>query len=210
MNKIKIMLLDDHEVVREGFSRLLTEDKNNDIVAKFDNGHAAIDYVRHHDLDVAVVDINMEGMDGLKTTRKLKHIRSDLKVIILSVNEVEPFITKSFDSGADAFLSKRCAPEELTNTIDVVVRGDKYISNHVSRQIALDKLSNKENLLRTLTNREFEVFQYLAKGHSINTIAVELHISPKTAYVFRSNALKKLKLSTLAEIILLAQRYEIA
>lgn len=206
MQTRKIALIDDHVVVREGLARLLAEEQHNNIVAQFDNGEDAIHYSRDHTLDVAVVDINMEGIDGLQTTQRLKKIQPALKIAILSVNEVEPFITKSFDAGADAFLSKRCAPAEISDTITAICSGEKYVSDHVCRQMALDKLNNKEDLLKTLTNREFEVFRLLAAGNSVNDIAEQLCISPKTAYVFRGNILRKLSLSSLADIIHLAQR----
>ena len=209
MKTRKIILVDDHPVVREGFVRLLNEDPKNEVVAQEDSGQEAIRYAHQHKVDVAVVDINMEGMDGLKTTAELKSIQPDIKVVILSVNEIEPFISKSFDAGADAFLSKRCAPEELTEAINSVCQGEQYLSDHVYRQIALDKLNKKENLFKTLTNREFEVFQHLARGDSMNDIATKLHISPKTGYVFRGNILKKLNLSSLAELIQLAHRHGI-
>jgi len=210
MNKRKILLVDDHPIVREGFARLLSEETNNKVVAQVGNGEDAIFFVRGHDVDVAVVDINMEGMDGLKVTAKLKAIQPDIKVVILSVNEVEPFISKSFDAGADAFLSKRCAPEELTEAIKAVCNGKQYLSDQVYRQVALDKLNKKENLLKTLTNREFEVFKHLAHGDSMNDIADKLHISPKTGYVFRGNIFKELNLSSLVELFQLAHRHDIA
>ena len=209
MKKRKILLVDDHPVVREGFARLLGESALNEVVGQVDSGEAAICFAKEHEFDVAIVDINMENMDGLRATEKLKSIRSEMKVVILSVNEVEPFISRSFDVGADAFLSKRCAPEELIKAIDMVCHGEQYLSEHVYRQIALDKLNKKENLLKTLTNREFEVFQHLVRGDSMSDIAGILHISPKTGYVFRGNILKKLKLTSLAELIQLAHRHDI-
>ncbi len=209
MKSRKILLVDDHAIVREGFARLILEDPDNEIVAQVDNGHSAIDYAALHDVDVALVDINMEGIDGLKTTEILKKTRPGIHVIILSVNEVEPFISKSFDAGADAFLSKRCAPEELKRATLAVCRGERYVSDDICRRMAIDKLNNTENLLTTLTSREFEVFRLLARGDTVNDIADDLNISPKTAYVFRGNILKKLNLSTLADIIYCAQRYQI-
>ena len=205
----KVMLVDDHSIVREGFSRLIMENGENEVVAQVSSGKEAVEYARQHTVDVAEVDINMEDMDGLETTSRLLLIQSDIKVVILSVNEVEPFISKSFEAGASAFLSKRCAPEELLVAIQMVGNGEQYLSEHVYRKIALDKLNNKESLLSTLTKREFEVFQHLARGHTMIDIANRLHISPKTGYVFRGNILKKLSLLNLADLMKFAYRNNI-
>jgi two-component system uhpT operon response regulator UhpA len=209
MTKRKILLVDDHPIVRKGFAMLLAEDSQNHIVAQFGSGEEVLTYAKQQSIDVAVVDINMDDMNGLQLSKKLKTMHPEIKIVILSVNEIEPFISKSFDAGADAFLSKRCAPEELIQAIKSVCEGEQYLSQHVYRQIALDKLNNKDNVLKELTSREFEVFQYLAQGDSMKSLSKKLNISPKTGYVFRGNILRKLELESLAELIQLAHRHQI-
>lgn len=206
---IKVLLVDDHPIVIAGFAKLLEEDDRFDVVQLVSSGSAAISYVQQNSIDVAVVDINMEEIDGLKTTSRLKALQPDIKVIMLSVNEVEPFISKSFEAGAKGFLSKRCAPDELPKAIVAVCRGERFLSDGIYRQVAMDRLDNKENVLKSLTKREFEVFRYLVNGDTMNDIADKLHISPKTGYAFRGNVFKKLGVSTIVELVRVAQRHKI-
>ncbi len=210
MKQRKILLVDDHSIVREGFARLLTEEAQNRVVLQADNGPAAISYARRHEADVAVVDINMEAMDGLELTARLKSLRPAIKVVILSVNEDEPFISRSLAAGADAFLSKRCAPAELNQAIKAVCRGRApYLGADVSRRLALARLNHKQDPLERLSKREFEVCRHLARGASMNDIAARLNISPKTGYVYRGNIFRKLEVSSLAALIRLVQRYDV-
>ena len=210
MKQQKILLVDDHCIVREGFARLLVEEAQNREVLQAENGRAAIDHARRHDLDVAVVDINMEDMDGLALTTRLKAMRPDIKVVILSVHEEEPFISRSLAAGADGFLSKRCAPAELGGAIKAVCRGETpYLGADVSRRLAQARLNHGQNPLERLSKREFEVCRGLARGDSMRAIAARLNISPKTGYVYRGNIFRKLGVSSLAALIQLARRYDI-
>ena len=210
MKKQKILLVDDHCIVREGFARLLVEEAQNREVLQAENGRAALGHARRHDLDVAVVDINMEDMDGLALTTRLKAMRPDIRVVILSVHEEEPFISRSLAAGADGFLSKRCAPAELGGAIKAVCRGETpYLGADVSRRLALAGLNQGQSPLERLSKREFEVCRGLARGDSMRAIAARLHISPKTGYVYRGNIFRKLEVSSLAALIQLARRYGI-
>lgn len=206
---IKVLLVDDHTVVRAGFVRLLDNEVDLASVAEAESSDAALKHLRAEPVDVVVADINMPDVDGITLTSRIKKQYPDTKVAMLSIHEAEPFISKSFEAGADAYLSKRCAPEELATAIKKVHRGDNYISSDVARKIALGTLDDETKRLKSLTAREYEIFKMLASGKSIADIAERIHISPKTCYVHRTKILSKLELHSAVELSTLALRNNI-
>ncbi len=209
-NGIRVLLADDHSVVRAGFARLLEAETNIVVAAEVDSGESAIHYVKTKPVDVVVTDINMDDMDGISTTSRIKKIKPATKVAILSIHETEPFISKSFEAGADAYLSKKCAPEELSIAIKEIYAGNNYMSSDIARCVAFGKIDSEKNKIKSLTPREYEVFRLLAKGKSIAEIAERIHISPKTCYVHRTKLLTKLGLSNSYELGQMAERNNIS
>jgi len=157
--------------------------------------------------DVVVLDISMPGIGGLETIGRLARVVPEARVMVLSVHENEPFPSLALERGASGYLTKRCAPEELITAVRELAQGRKYLASDVARRIALGRSDGEPKRLASLSPRELEVFACLARGRSVNEIAANLNLSPKTVHVHRANLLAKLGVKTTAELVALAVRH---
>ena len=206
---IKVLLADEQTLVRAGVVRLLSESPDIDVVGEVDTGPLLQQHIGRSVLDVVVLDIDMENLSGVDLIAEVKKVHGAPKVIVLTRHESELLVSRSFDAGADAYLSKCCAFDELVTAIHEVMNDGQYLSNGISRHIALNKVSNEERAVMSLTGREFTVFRFLAQGQSMTEIADLLHISPKTGYVFRSRIFEKLKTKNIVELTKIAHRHRV-
>ena len=197
---LTVLMVDDHPVVRAGFRYVLHKQHNYHVLEAASAEEAYSTY-RAEQPDVVVMDISMPGIGGIEGIRKLKAFNQDVKIIVLSVRDDPASVAHTLSLGAVAYLSKNCAPEELVKAIIQVMKGGIYLGTDLETNT-----NQNESGLKSLTSREFEVFQYLAQGESINTIATALNRSVKTMNNHRSSIMKKLHAKNTSQLVLIAQR----
>ncbi|MDF1588531.1 MAG: response regulator transcription factor [Gammaproteobacteria bacterium] len=206
MNKTTLLLVDDHELVRAGFRRLLEDGDNVTVVAEANSGEQAVqDYIKYKP-DVVVMDISMPGIGGIGAVERIIARDPDAKILILSVHEDSVFTSRSLQAGAKGFIPKRSAPEEMLKAVMLVAQGKMSIDPAIAQQIAMQKLTGSDNVLDVLSQREFEVFRLLAEGKTVNEIAEVLSLSPKTVGTHHTSIKQKLDVSNSAELARLAIR----
>ncbi len=203
-NTISAMLVDDHEIVRAGFRRLLDNTNDITVVAEASTGEDAYNCYQQHRPDVVVMDLSMPpGVGGLEAIKRILASFPEAKILVLTVQECEPYPSRVLEAGAKGYLTKRCAPEELIDAVRKVNLGREYVATSIQKE-----LEGKEpSKLLQLTQRELQVFTMLASGATAAQIAEAMFISQKTVHVHRSNILAKLGLSKTSELIHLAIRH---
>lgn len=206
LNKTKVLLVDDHELVRAGFRRLLEDGEQFTVVAEAGSGEEAVrDFNKHHP-DVVVMDISMPGIGGVGAIERIVAREPNARILVLSVHEDSVFTTRAMQAGALGFMPKRSAPEEMLKAVEMVASGKTCIAPELAQQIAMQKLTGSDNPLDVLSQREFEVFRLLAEGETVNEIADILNLSPKTVGTHHTNIKQKLNVANSAELARLAIR----
>lgn len=204
MNAISAMLVDDHEIVRAGFRRLLDNTADISVVAEASTPEDAYSFYQQHRPDVVVMDLSMPpGMGGLEAIKRIVATDPDAKILVLTVKENEPYPSSVLRAGAKGYLTKRCQPDELINAVRQIFEGVEYVSPEIQAEME----NNQETILSTLTKRELQIFTMLASGESVSDIAEKMFISYKTVHVHRSNILNKLELGSTSDLIHLAIRH---
>lgn len=206
---IRVLLAEDHVIVRKGIRTLLEKDEQIQIVAEAQDGNEALAKSEHLNPDVVVMDITMPLLNGLEATRRIKKYCPDVKVLILTMHNAEEYIFQLLRAGASGYVLKHAAPDELLFAIKAVHRGDTYLSPSIAKIVIDDYIlhaekSANEDPLEVLTSREREILQLLAEGHSNREIAKMLFISVKTVETHRSNLMNKLNLHGIAELVVFA------
>lgn len=199
---LTVLMVDDHPVVRAGF-RYVLQTQHHYRVLEAESAEQAYQAYRAEQPDVIVMDISMPGIGGLEGIRKLKAFNENVKIIVLSVRDDPASVSHAMSLGALGYLSKNCMPEELVSAIVQVMTGEVYLSS--SLRLDLTQAGNV-SALKCLTKREFEVFQYLAQGESISSIASTLNRSVKTMNNHRSSVMKKLQVKNTTQLALIAHR----
>ena len=199
---IKVLLADDHSLVRAGLRRIIEESEDIEVVAEADDGRTAIQLAQEKLPDIAVVDISMPGLDGLEVVSQLKVYRPELPIIILTMHEEEQYVVRAIEAGAMGYVTKRSAPEQLVKAIRQVMGGSRYLTPEASEALALRiaRGTGSKSLLDSLSNRELQVLRRLAMGHTNHEIAAAYSLSTKTVDTYRSRLLKKLNLRNNAEL----------
>lgn len=206
LNTVKVLLVDDHELVRAGFRRLIEDDDKFTVIAEAGSGEQAVqDYVKYKP-DIVVMDISMPGIGGIGAVERIIARDSDARILILSVHEDSVFTSRALQAGAKGFIPKRSAPEQMIKAVEQVAQGKMCIDPEIAQQIAMQQLSGSENVLDVLSQREFEIFRLLAEGKTVNEIAGVLSLSPKTVGTHHTNIKQKLDVSNSAELARLAIR----
>jgi DNA-binding NarL/FixJ family response regulator len=205
---IRILVADDHAVVREGLKRIVTENADMSVVGEAGSGHEVLDFVRGHECDVVLLDLAMPGKDGLDTLKELKLLRPQLPVLVLSVYPEEQYAVRLLRAGAAGYLTKESAPEELVAAIRKVSRGGRYVSAALAEQLAgLLGAETDRPPHEALSDREFRVMLMLASGKTASEVAGALCLSVKTVSTYRSRALRKMGLRNNAELSFYAVRH---
>ncbi len=200
---IRILLVDDHPVVRAGYQRLLELEGRAQVVAQAGSVDEAWAAHRHHAPDLTITDIAMPGSGGLELLRRLREADPQARVIVFSMHDSEMLAERAFDQGASGFVTKSSPPERLIDAVDSVMRGERYIDPVPWREPAHDAGGAHERLA-SLTQREFEIFQLIARGASAAHCAQALHLSPKTVANHQSVIKEKLGVATLAGLVHIA------
>jgi two-component system, NarL family, invasion response regulator UvrY len=200
---IKVLLADDHSIVRAGLRRIVEDAGDIEVVAEAADGWEAIQLTHRTQPDVAVVDISMPGLDGLEVINRLHHEYPKMPVIILTMHEEEQYVVRAIGSGAMGYLTKRSAPEQLVKAIRRVLAGGRYLSDAAAESLALRMASGgakNRSPVDSLSNREIQVLRHLALGQTVREIAEAYNLSPKTVDTYRLRLLKKLNLRNNAEL----------
>lgn len=199
---LKILLADDHPVVRKGLKQIISETHDMVVGDEASNAQQVLNKVLKKDYDVVLLDISMPGRNGLEILGELKTNRPNLPVLILSVHPEEQYAVRALKVGASGYLTKSSAPEELIRAIRIVSSGRKYVSNSMAERLASRLLTNSEKPLHeTLSNREHTVMCMIASGKTTKEIAQELGLSMKTISTYRSRILDKMEMNSNAQII---------
>jgi two-component system response regulator NreC len=205
MNKIRILLVDDHNIVRDGIRSLLERQLDFEVVAEADNGRQAIDLVYQYHPDVVLMDIAMPMLNGIHATEQIHRDRRCTQILILTQHESEDYIRRALSAGASGFLLKDTNEEELIKAIRAVHKGESILSPAITRLVIEDYLRwgdiHPQYICNGLTPRENEVLQLIAEGNTNKQIAQILCISIKTVQSHRSNLMRKLDLHDKAELI---------
>ena len=206
MGPIKVMLVDDHAVVRMGFKLLLAACEDIEVVGEADSGEAA--YLRYAELkpDVVVMDLSMPGMGGIEAVRRLTARDKGVRILALSAHEDTAHPKRVLKAGATGYLSKRGAPEALIDAVRTVASGRMYLDAEIAQKLAMQDVTGAQNPVEALSEREFEVFIHLSRGQSVNQIAETLHLSTSTIGTHLYNVKQKLGASNQAELTLIALR----
>ncbi len=202
MSNIKVLIVDDHAVVRQGLKHIIERDSGIEVVGEAENGIEVLEKVNTLDIDVILMDIEMPKKNGMETLSHLKSSNPSLPVIILSIFAEEQYGLRLIQSGASSYLSKTCPPNQLLEAIHKVAKGGKYITSSLG-ELLVKNMENETDkpVHESLSNREYQIFFRIASGKKQKDIASELSISINTVNVHRANILKKLNSKSNSEII---------
>jgi two-component system invasion response regulator UvrY len=206
MRKIKVLLVDDHSVVRMGFKMLIEAESDMEVISEAESGEDGIKVFKELKPDLVVMDITMPGIGGLESIERILAYDKNAKILVLSAHEDSVHPKRVLNAGALGYLTKRSAAEELIKAIRSVHSGKKFLEADIAQQMAITQLSGENNPVEVLSDREFEVFMALAKGKSTNEIAETMHLSPRTVGTHLYNIKQKLNANNSAEIALIAIR----
>lgn len=204
---IRIVLADDHAVVRSGLRRLLEQKSGWEIVAEAESGEEAYQRYIEDKPDVLIMDLSMPGMGGLEAMRRIIARDSAARVLIFSMHDNAAFANQALSAGARGYISKSDMATELIHAVEETAGGGYYLSPALARKIVLLGLSGDDVLVKRLSAREFEVFRLLAEGRNVDEIGHTLNISQKTAANYQSMVKQKLNISSPVELVRLAIRY---
>jgi len=205
---IKVLIADDHELVRSGIEYILASDRDIKVVGTAASGEEALEQAYALHPDIILMDINMPGMGGLEACHKIKHHHPEIRVIALSVLNDGPLPRHLLEAGVEGYLSKHSQPDEMITAIKAVSRGECYLSNDVARHLALTSGSDSPaSPFDTLSQREMEVTILTLQGKSIQSISDILAVSPKTVCTYRYRIFEKLGIHNDVELTRLAAKY---
>jgi len=205
---IKILIVDDHDLVRVGLCRILADEDGVDVIAAVSSGEEAIDVVRSKPVDVILMDIRMPGIGGLEAMKRVHRIDESIKVIALTACEDDPFPSRMMQSGASAFITKGTEVSEVIHAIRLVNSGQRYISPDIAQKMALSPFDEKtENPFEALSEREMQIAMMVVSCHKVQNISDKLCLSPKTVNTYRYRIFEKLDINSDVELVLMAIRH---
>ncbi|MEV1801788.1 UvrY/SirA/GacA family response regulator transcription factor [Pseudomonas aeruginosa] len=196
---IKVLVVDDHDLVRTGITRMLADIEGLQVVGQADCGEDCLKLARELKPDVVLMDVKMPGIGGLEATRKLLRSQPDIKVVVVTVCEEDPFPTRLMQAGAAGYMTKGAGLEEMVQAIRQVFAGQRYISPQIAQQLALKSFS--------LSEREIQIALMIANCHKVQSISDKLCLSPKTVNTYRYRIFEKLSITSDVELALLAVRH---
>ena len=199
---IKVLIADDHAVVRQGLKQILGETSDMQVVGEATTGPEALEKARAEGWDVMILDLTLPGRSGFEILKALRAEKPDQPVLILSMHAEDQIAVRLLKAGASGYLTKESVPEELIKAIRKVVAGGKYVSPALAERLAFEMDAASERLPHeALSDREFQVMQMIATGKAVKQIAEELSLSVKTVSTYRARILEKMNLKTNADLI---------
>jgi DNA-binding NarL/FixJ family response regulator len=199
---IRVVLADDHAIVREGLKRIVGEVADLQVVGEAADGTGVMQRVRELEFDVLVLDLSMPGRSGMELIKQARAEKPRLRILVLSMHQEAQYAVRAIKSGASGYLTKESAPAQLEQAIRKVAAGGAYISAEVAEQLALGAMPGGEaSPHEGLSDREFQVLRMLAAGISVSEAAAQLHLSVKTVSTHKANLMQKLGLQNQSELI---------
>ncbi len=207
---MKILIADDHPIVREGMKQIIAKAVDMTIGGEALNGQEALDRIEAEEFDAVVLDINMPGRDGLEILKDIRRSRPTLPVLLLSMYSEDQVAVRALKAGASGFLNKESAPRELVHALRKIIGGGKYVSEALAEKLALGLDANlKAAHHEELSDREFQVLTMIASGKDVGEIAEELFISVKTVRTYRDRIMEKMNLKNDVELAHYAIRHKL-
>ena len=199
---IRILIADDHAIVRQGLKQILEESREMKVVAEHTNGADALRWIRANDCDVVLLDISMPGMSGIDVLKQLHEEKPKLPILILSIYSEDQYAVRLIKAGAAGYLTKESAPEVVVEAVRRVADGKKHISRAVAEML-VNEFGAPEGKLphETLSDREYQIFRLLASARTVSEIADTLALSVKTVSTYRGRILEKMQLRNNAELM---------
>lgn len=213
MANIKILLADDHDIVRDGIRMLLEDEVGFKIAAEAENGKEAIKACKEHDIDLIIMDINMPEMNGIEATEKIKESFPEIKVLALTMMDEDQHIRDMIEAGASGYILKSSGKIELVDAITTILDGQHYFSNDATKSVMMDLVKGTTKKDSTdpgnITDREKEVLELIVKQYTNQEIAEELHISTRTVDAHRRNLLQKTDAKNTAGLVTYAIKHDL-
>jgi len=198
----RVVIADDHQILREGLKQLLLAAGDLDVVGEAADGHGVLERVRTLEFDVLLLDMSMPGKSGVELIKQVKAEKPKLRILILTMHEEHQYAVRAIRAGASGYLTKEGASSQLVTAIRKVASGGAYISAEVAEQLALNAMPDSTAAPHErLSDREFQVFRMIAEGKSVSEIADRLNLSVKTVSTHKANVLQKMGLTTQGELI---------
>ncbi len=204
---IRVLVVDDHALIRVALKRILEESGDIEVVAEVSSGEEAVEIARRQPLDLVVMDVDMPGMGGVEATRKLNNISGGPRVIVISVHSQDPYPKRLLEAGASGYLSKSSGATEVISAVRTVHAGHPYVAPEVAGQLAMASINRTESPLDSLTQREMQVMLMLTRGQNAQSISRTLNLSPKTVCTYRYRLYEKLDVRNDVELTHLAIRH---
>ncbi len=205
--KIRILLVDDHAVVRAGYRTLLEDVPGLEIIAEADTGDSAVKLFVERTPDIVIMDLSLPGIGGLEAIRRIIQRKHDARILVFSMHEDTVFVEQALQAGARGYITKTSAPTVLVEAVRQVAAGGMYLDPDVAQRLAFQKTRGASSPMAGLSTREFEIFCLLAEGETVNDIARRLSLSAKTVANYATQIKSKLDVSSVAEIARLAIRH---
>lgn len=208
MNKtIRVFVIDDHAIVREGVKQILAETSDMICTGDADNGHEAIRLARKGEFDILLLDLSMPERGGIEILKQIRKEAPEIKVLVLSMHKEDQYAVRTLKAGASGYLNKQSAPDELVVAIREVLAGRKYISKELAQALAEQITGDHQTAPHeTLSDREYQTLTMIASGKCVSDIGKELNLSVKTISMYRSRLLQKMKLKNNAELMYYAMK----
>jgi DNA-binding NarL/FixJ family response regulator len=199
---IKILIADDHPIVRKGLKEIIEETSDMKVIDEASTGQEVLEKVFKTEFDVVLLDISMPGKSGLEILKELKSHRSKLTILVLSMHPEEQYAVQVFKAGASGYLTKESAPDELLTALRKVSKGGKYVSSSLAEKLAYALEKDVEKAPHEiLSAREYEVLRKIASGKTVTDIARELFLSPKTISTYRTRILEKMNMKNNVDLV---------
>ena len=201
---IKVLVVDDHELIRAGIARMLLDDGNIEVVGEASSGEEALVMLKPSCPDVVLMDLKMPGIGGLEATRRIKRICEETQIVVVTACVDDPYPAHVMESGASAYISKNSHISEIIRAIKSVYQGERYISSDIAQMMALNK--SKDSMFDSLSERELQIAMMIMDCQKVQNISDKLCLSPKTVNSYRYRIFEKLNVNSDVELTLLAVR----
>jgi DNA-binding NarL/FixJ family response regulator len=207
---IRVVIADDHTIVREGLKQLLGAAPDLEVVGEARDGHEAVKIVRDTEFDVLLLDLSMPGKGGMELIKQVRSEKPGVRIVVLSMHAEHQYAVRAIKTGASGYLTKDSAATQLVAAIRKVAGGGAFISAEVAEQLALSAMPHAEGPPHaSLSNREYQVFQLLVAGNSVSDIALQLNLSVKTVSTHKARLMEKMSLANQTELIHYALRHRL-
>ena len=205
---IRLLIADDHPIVRSGLRRIAEEDRDISVTAEASNGQEALEALRRAVVDIVLLDISMPGTPFIDTVKRLREEHPTVRILVLSAHPEDQWAVRALRAGASGYLTKDHSPDQLVEAVRRVFRGGRYVSPTLAERLASQlgpEFAGAPHEL--LSDREFEVLRRLGAGHTVKEVAAALRLSPKTVSTYRTRLMEKLRVSTNADLVRYAAEY---